>query len=234
MNVYFYDENTFELLGMGNANIDPMATKRTGKPVYALPANATFTAPPELRDYQIAIYNVLGDEWEVKNTYKGHYKINTNTMVVSRIETTAPLKSYEILIEKDLYPEVKANPEKFDVIDGKFVNIANTQKYQSKYNIRKYKRLIKETEDAYEKFMNSPVEYNGATYLPRYVDDYVKLEGRTFPMEIWDSTGLKSKLMTLKEFRELKLFLEGIANTAYKKKKVAIKQYRNEIDKLEK
>lgn len=45
MKIYNYDRDTKEYLGESDAPIDPMASKREGRVVFLLPANATFEAP---------------------------------------------------------------------------------------------------------------------------------------------------------------------------------------------
>ena len=232
--VYFYNPKTFEFVGTGLAQIDPQATKITGKTIYTKPANSTYVELPKLKDFQIAVFDKEAGEWNVKTSYKGNYKWNINTGNISEITNNEPLKSYEILVDKNMLNDVLANPIKYDVINGKIVDISKMQVYQSKYNIRKYKKLIQEAKEAYIKFQETPVEYDGMTYLPRYIDDYAKLANRTFPLEVWDSTGTKSKVMSANDFNKLRAFLEALDNKAYSIKKNAIKKYKIEIAKLEK
>lgn len=59
MKVYFYDKDTFEFKREAEANIDPLETELKGEPVYMLPANATFTAPPETGDYEVAVFEKI-------------------------------------------------------------------------------------------------------------------------------------------------------------------------------
>ena len=76
------------------------------------------------------------------------------------------------------------------------------------------------------------MKYKGATYLPRYIDDYEKLQLRQFPQEIWDASGTSSVVMNKTEFIGLKQYLEKITNEAYKEKKESIKKYKLAIKKL--
>lgn len=231
--IYYYNPKTFEYVGESYAQLDPMATKITGREIYTKPANTTFTEPPKLKDFELAIFNEDTGEWNVKKSYKGSYKWNVRTGVVSEITDNGLLKSFEILIDKDIVDDVLENPIKYDVVDGKIVDISKMQVYQNRYNIRKYKQLIQEAKEAYINFQETPVEYNGLTFLPRYIDDYAKLVNRSFPMEIWDATGTKSKLMSATEFDGLRKYLESLDNKAYAAKKNAIKKYKIEIEKLE-
>lgn len=231
--IYFYNKDTFEFIGEANANLDPVATKMYNTNVYALPAHATFTAPPKIGNFKVAIYDRNTDTWTLKESYKGNYKLNAKTGAIAEIRDNAPLKSYEYIINKDILDDVIENPIKYDVIGGKVTDISKMQKYQNRYNIRKYNAKIQEAKEAYVRFQETPVDYKGMLFLPRYIDDYAKLANRTFPLEIWDYTGTKSKVMTESEFNELKSYLEKLDNRAYANKKNAIKKYKLEIAKLE-
>ena len=60
---YIYDEKTKEYIGTQNAFIDPLETKKQGKKVYLVPANATDKKPLETKENQAVIFN--GSEWEI-------------------------------------------------------------------------------------------------------------------------------------------------------------------------
>lgn len=64
MQAYSYD-NEGRYTGPYECQLDPMATKRTGKAVYLLPADATWTAPPEYDpETERAVWN--GESWTVE------------------------------------------------------------------------------------------------------------------------------------------------------------------------
>jgi hypothetical protein len=231
MKVYIYDSNTYEYLKALEAELDPLETKAAGEPIYVLPAHATFIAPPQLGPNEVAVFNEKMNKWILKTSYKGQYKVNLNTGVVSKIENNLLLKADEILMTKEQFEAWEEDPLQFEIINKKLVNIANTQQYQVKYNIKKYEKLIRQAKADYDKFRETPVAYtNGQYYLPRYVDDYAKLALKQFPMEIWDATGLHSQLMSSTEFNALRRWLEDLDNRAYKIKKETIKRYTLEID----
>lgn len=64
------------------------------------------------------------------------------------------------------------------------------------------------------------------SFYPRYIDDFTKLENRSFPREIWDSTGTQSKVMTKAEFLKLKEYLEELVDKAFKEKKRRLRNIR--------
>lgn len=230
--IYYYDRNTYNYIGSGPANLDPVATKVTGEEVYARPRFSTFVEPPITKLGEQAIYDPSKDSWKAIKTVRGSYKLNANTGTISVITNNEPLKSYECIVQEEVIEDLKVNSIKYDVIDGKLVNISKVQKYQDRYNIRKYRKAIQEAKEAYIIFRETPVEYNGNTYLPRYIDDYASLLNRTFPMEIWDSTGTKCIMMTKADLQNLYDFLDNLDKTAYSIKKHSIKKYKTEIEKL--
>lgn len=73
---YIYDEKTKEYTGTQNAFIDPLETKKQGKNVYLVPANATDKKPLKAKENQAVIFN--GTEWEIIADYRGKtYYIGT-------------------------------------------------------------------------------------------------------------------------------------------------------------
>lgn len=73
---YTYDEKTKEFTGTQNAFIDPLETKKQGKNVYLVPANATDKKPLETKENQAVIFN--GSEWEIIADYRNKtYYIGT-------------------------------------------------------------------------------------------------------------------------------------------------------------
>ena len=69
MNVYKYDEKTKEYIGTEEALLDPLETKQQGTNVYLLPANATFTEPPEAQGGYVNVWN--GTAWEQVEDNRG-------------------------------------------------------------------------------------------------------------------------------------------------------------------
>ena len=65
---YTYDEKTKEYTGAQNGFIDPLETKKQGKNVYLVPANATDKKPLEVKENQAVIFN--GSEWEIVADYR--------------------------------------------------------------------------------------------------------------------------------------------------------------------
>ena len=73
---YTYDEKTKEFTGTQSAFIDPLETKKQGKNVYLVPANATDKKPLKTKENQAVIFN--GSEWEIVADYRNKtYYIGT-------------------------------------------------------------------------------------------------------------------------------------------------------------
>lgn len=69
MKIFNYNSDTKEFLGESDANLDPLETQNQGKPVYLLPAHATFTAPTVGPDKgQLLIYDEAADVWVVNDS----------------------------------------------------------------------------------------------------------------------------------------------------------------------
>ena len=66
---YSHTTDTKEYIGWGTAQLDPLETKVQGQNVYMLPANATFTAPPEAKDGYALVWN--GTAWEYAEDRRG-------------------------------------------------------------------------------------------------------------------------------------------------------------------
>ena len=69
MNIYKYDEKTKEYIGTEEALLDPLETELKGENVYLLPANATFTEPPEAQESFAHVWN--GEAWEQVEDHRG-------------------------------------------------------------------------------------------------------------------------------------------------------------------
>ena len=68
MNVYRYDEETKEYIGVETAFIDPLETELQGKEIYLLPANCTFTKATETKEGYKLKWN--GESWEYEEIPK--------------------------------------------------------------------------------------------------------------------------------------------------------------------
>ena len=118
---YIYDEKTKEYIGTQNAFIDPLETKKQGKNVYLVPANATDKKPLKTKKNQAVIFNC--SEWEIIADYRNKtYYIGTEQHEMKELgdlpkgatfEPVEPEKTLEELKEKKL-DELTAAGHQFD------------------------------------------------------------------------------------------------------------------------
>lgn len=118
---YTYDEKTKEYTGIQNGFIDPLETKKQGKDIYLVPANATDKKPLKAKENQAVIFN--GSEWEIIADYRGKtYYIGTEQYEMkelgdlpkgSTFEPVEPEKTLEELKSEKL-SELTAITSKFD------------------------------------------------------------------------------------------------------------------------
>lgn len=69
MQTYIYHSETKEYLYSEVAFLDPLESEQQGKDVYLLPADATFTAPPEAKEGYARVWN--GKAWEYVEDHRG-------------------------------------------------------------------------------------------------------------------------------------------------------------------
>lgn len=118
---YTYDEKTKEYTGTQNGFIDPLETKKQGKNVYLVPANATDKKPLDVKENQAVIFN--GSKWEIVADYRNKtYYIGTEKYEMKELgdlpkgatfEPVEPEKTLEELKEKKL-DELTAAGHQFD------------------------------------------------------------------------------------------------------------------------
>lgn len=118
---YGYDKKTKEYTGTQKGFIDPLETKKQGKNVYLVPANATDKKPLEAKKNQAVIFN--GSEWEIVSDYRNKtYYIGTEQHEMKELgdlpkgatfEPVEPEKTLEELKEKKL-DELTAAGHQFD------------------------------------------------------------------------------------------------------------------------
>ena len=118
---YSYDEKTKEYTGTQNAFIDPLETKKQGKNVYLVPANATDKKPLEAKENQAVIFN--GSDWEIIADYRNKtYYIGTEPHEMKELgdlpngATFEPVEPEKTLSElkSDKLAELTAITSKFD------------------------------------------------------------------------------------------------------------------------
>ena len=119
---YTYDEKTKEFTGTQNAFIDPLETKKQGKNVYLVPANATDKKPLETKKNQAVIFN--GTEWEIIADYRNKtYYIGTEQHEMKELGDLPDDATFEPIELKKTLDELKAEKlSELTLITSKFDN----------------------------------------------------------------------------------------------------------------
>lgn len=124
---YTYDEKTKEYKGTQNAFIDPLETKKQGKNVYLVPANATDKKPLETKENQAVIFN--GTEWEIVADYRNKtYYLGTEPHEMKELGDLPKGATFEPVEPEKTLEELKASKlSELIAITSKFDNqLVNT------------------------------------------------------------------------------------------------------------
>lgn len=124
---YTYDEKTKEFTGTQNAFIDPLETKKQGKNVYLVPANATDKKPLETKENQAVIFN--GSEWEIIADYRNKtYYIGTEKYEMKELGDLPKGATFEPVEPEKTLSELKSEKlAELTAITSKFDNqLVNT------------------------------------------------------------------------------------------------------------
>lgn len=124
---YIYDEKTKEYTGTQNGFIDPLETKKQGKKVYLVPANATDKKPLKTKENQAVIFN--GSEWEIIADYRNKtYYIGTEQHEMKELGDLPKGATFEPVEPKKSLSELKSEKlSELTAITSKFDNqLVNT------------------------------------------------------------------------------------------------------------
>ena len=124
---YTYDKKTKEYKGTQKGFIDPLETKKQGKNVYLVPANATDKKPLEAKENQAVIFN--GSEWEIVADYRNKtYYIGTEQHEMKELGDLPKGATFEPVEPKKTLDELKSDKlAELTTITSKFDNqLVNT------------------------------------------------------------------------------------------------------------
>ena len=124
---YTYDEKTKEYTGTQNAFIDPLETKKQGKNVYLVPANATDKKPLKVKENQAVIFN--GSEWEIVTDYRNKtYYLGTEQHEMKELGDLPKGATFEPVEPEKTFDELKSEKlSELTEITSKFDNqLVNT------------------------------------------------------------------------------------------------------------
>ena len=132
MKIYNYSHLTHEYLFESDAPIDKEASKVEGKDVYYLPAYATFTKPPKVNQFEVAVYD---NGWQICANYRGCWIVDKE-MQPKKQDKIGDLPDGFIYITDAQYAKIIESPEYYIISDGQLVVNPNYEqiKYQEYIN----------------------------------------------------------------------------------------------------
>ena len=133
MNLYNYDKNTKEYLSTTIADADPAETKKQGKFIPLIPANATLIEPPTVEINQVAVFE--NNKWVVKADYRKNYVKVDDNFQVQEITTIGEQEGF-YLVDKATGELIKENPNNFKIQDGEIVQKTKSEIEQQKIKAR--------------------------------------------------------------------------------------------------
>ncbi len=89
MKIYHYSSETNEFLRESEARLDPLETKRGGKPVCLIPANATTSPPPAASKGYAAVFGEKG--WSFVEDHRGETMYRTSDATSAIVEALGPI-----------------------------------------------------------------------------------------------------------------------------------------------
>lgn len=142
-NIIYNYNNDGIFTGNSKAKLDPRATKRKGKSVYALPANATFKKPPETKENEVSVF--VNGEWVIKPDFRGqsYYTEDGIMITIDKIGDTIPSNGITTPLSRGLIKPKYENGEWKETVLLYKGNIVDNKKQVD--NITK--KLISELEE---------------------------------------------------------------------------------------
>lgn len=157
MLIYNYNPITFEYIDSSEAALDPMATKREGKDVWLVPANATLLKPPKTTKYKTTVFE--NGTWVIKDDYRGEYICNDSLDVIY-VEQIGEIPEGYIRITEKQAEQIAKDPLWYVVQDGKIVKNPDYDKQKEEQRKEQISRLAMTKYDFF-KFVCQP---NDVTY----------------------------------------------------------------------
>lgn len=151
MLAYRYDKDTKEFRFILEAQKNPRGED------YLLPALSTFLQPKECGEHEINVFE--NEEWVVKKDYRGHYQVNLSNLSFSPVNYIGDAEDGYQLVTIEEYNKFLLDKDSFKVIDGKFIDVTDTQEYKE-LKLQKQKEIkCNEAKVKAERFLNNEAAY---------------------------------------------------------------------------
>jgi hypothetical protein len=124
MLAYRYDENTKEFKYAIKAQKDPIGKE------YLLPANSTFTEPPDKIDGYIQVYIPEEDTWKQELDHRGHYEVKLSTFEFDIVNYIGDPKDGYCFVDDEVYENYIEDKDRYKIEDGQVIDIIDTDEYR--------------------------------------------------------------------------------------------------------
>lgn len=121
MIIYNYDSITFEYIGESQASLDPEESKKQGKEVYLIPANATDKKPPKTKTNETVIFD---NGWKIVPDYRGMYMVD-KSMQPKKVENFGNLPDGFIPITSKQAEKIQQDDLFYVIKDGHLIQNPN-------------------------------------------------------------------------------------------------------------
>lgn len=228
--LHIYDRETGKFMRSQEPKLDPLETKKQGKPVYCTYPCSTTKELPEYGEHELPFF-VDGD-WVVKGQYKNVEVYNKETKTFDYCYNEELGENQVFIDDEEGIKRFKETLHKY-IVDEETWTIKENPQYPLWQQLDELNKQLAATDTTYQEALNTPVEFplNHHLYKPVWVDDgtYSKLMTGalagvvTFPINIWDATKLEENMVSMDQqtFGQLVGFLAQIQNQAFEIRKHA-------------
>jgi hypothetical protein len=213
----YITDNNFIHVGQKNADLDPMASKREGKPVYTGPfPYASFDKPPEYNQDEYAI--LVNEKWEIKKRLAGIY---WHKKTLERLEVVDPY-------DGDLSDYTRAEPPAH--MPGDRLTLKKDGAWHVQYGEEGLKR--------YRLFIRDKINKNcESLILAGYSRDRQRnIDREALPLvgAVLTGTELSAEQKKyLQEHREMRDYINGHRRSARSQKEYINRASQEELEELE-
>ena len=134
MIIYNYDSITFEYIGESQASLDPEESKKQGKDIYLIPANATDKKPPIPKTNETVIFD---NGWKIVPDYRGMYMVD-ESMQPNKVKDFGNLPDGFIPITEEQAEIIQQDDLFYIIKDGHLIQNPN---YEEEKAVRERERI---------------------------------------------------------------------------------------------
>jgi hypothetical protein len=122
MLAYRYDTDTKEFIGTQYAQRNPLEGG------YLLPANCTFTEPPDKVDGYVQIFD--NGEWKQEIDHRDHYEVREEDFSFDIVKYIGQAKEGYIFVADDVYVNYLSDRDRYKIVNHEVIDIIDTEEYR--------------------------------------------------------------------------------------------------------